>query len=110
MIAALLVLAGGWQTTHATYYGAYYDSGPGRNNTTRDGTKYTSDGLFCATGLVPLGTVIEVRRGNVTLVLTVRDTQAKRFRHLIDIPTKTWDRFGAKRSIGKLEVQWRVKR
>lgn len=100
-------IEGGWHSTKATYYGEPYDSRPSRYRTA-DGTPYASDGLFCATRLVPLGTVIEVKRGKVVLRLTVRDTQAKRYGHLIDIPSKTWDRFGAKRSVGMLPVQWRV--
>lgn len=28
--------------------------------------------------------------------------------HLIDIPTGTWAKFGAKYSIGKLPVEWRL--
>lgn len=98
---------GPWRKTHATFYGPFYDSGPGRKNKTSDGTPYRSDGMFCATYLVPLGTVIEVKRGKVVLRLVVRDRPAKKNGHKIDIPTKTWDRFGAKRSIGKLPVEWR---
>jgi 3D (Asp-Asp-Asp) domain-containing protein len=99
---------GPWKKTVATFYGAFYDSGPGRNNKTSDRTPYRSDGLFCATYLVPLGTTIEVKRGTVTLRLVVRDRPAKVNGHKIDIPTKTWDRFGAKRSVGVLPVEWRV--
>jgi hypothetical protein len=99
----------GWRTTRATFYGPPYDSHPSRYRCA-DGTPYRPDGLFCATRLVPIGTVIEVRRGTRTLTLTVRDTQARRFGHLIDIPSKTWDTLGAKRSIGMLDVQWRVTR
>lgn len=98
---------GPWKKTHATFYGAYYDTGPGRFNRTSDKTPYRPDGMFCATYLVPLGTVIEVKRGKVVLRLVVRDRPAKKNGHKIDIPTKTWDRFGAKRSIGKLPVEWR---
>ena len=98
---------GPWRKTAATYYGSFYDSGPGRFNKTSDGTPYKPDGMFCATYLVPLGTVIEVKRGKVVLRLVVRDRPAKKNGHKIDIPTKTWDRFGAKRSIGKLPVEWR---
>lgn len=101
---------GPWKKTHATFYGAYYDTGPGRFNRTSDKTPYRPDGMFCATYLVPLGTTIEVKRGKVTLRLVVRDRPAKVNGHKIDIPTLTWDRFGAKRSIGKLPVEWRVVR
>jgi len=95
-----------WRKTKATFYGNPYDDG--KRRICADGqTVYTSNGTFCATRLVPLGTVIEVRRGKVTLRLKVTDTQAKRYGHLIDIPTKTWDRFGAKRSVGMLPVEWR---
>lgn len=97
---------GPWKKTHATFYGAYYDSHPSRYRTS-DKTPYRPDGMFCATYLVPLGTVIEVKRGKVVLRLVVRDRPAKVNGHKIDIPTKTWDRFGAKRSIGKLPVEWR---
>lgn len=97
----------GWRTTKATFYGDPYDDG--RRRICADGkTVYRSDGMFCATRLVPLGTIIEIRRGNVTLRLKVADTQAKRYGHLIDLPTKTWDRFGAKRSVGVLPVEWRI--
>lgn len=99
---------GPWKKTVATYYGAFYDTGPGRNNKTSDRTPYKSDGMFCATYLVPLGTVIEVKRGKVTLRLVVRDRPAKKNGHKIDIPTLTWDKLGAKRSIGVLPVEWRV--
>lgn len=101
---------GPWRKTHATFYGAYYDTGPGRFNRTSDLTPYRPDGMFCATYLVPLGTTIEVKRGKVILRLVVRDRPARVNGHKIDIPTKTWDRFGAKRSIGKLPVEWRVVR
>lgn len=96
-----------WRTTSATYYGSPYDDG--KRRLCADGkTVYTSDGLFCATRLVPLGSIIEVRRGKVTLRLKVADTQAKRFGHLIDLPTKTWAKLGAKYSTGKVRVEWRV--
>lgn len=104
-----------WRKTVATFYGTgdqkprrgqtNYDDGKLRR--TSDGTPYKSDGMFCATYLVPLGTTIEVKRGKVVLRLVVRDRPAKVNGHKIDIPTKTWDRFGAKRSIGKLPVEWR---
>jgi hypothetical protein len=97
-----------WRKTVATYYGNPYDANPSRYRTS-DGTPYRSDGAFCATYLVPLGTQIEVRRGDVTLTLTVRDRPAKRNGRKLDIPTKTWDKLGAKRSIGVLPVEWRVK-
>lgn len=118
---------GPWAKTKATFYGNPYDAKPSRFRCA-DGTPYRSDGAFCATRLVPIGTVIEVRYTKyskwskvapgvdhrdfvtTTLRLVVRDTQAKRFGHLIDIPSKTWDKFGAKRSIGMLPVQWRVVR
>lgn len=114
MILAALILAtppqlNPWRKTVATFYGNPYDSHPSRYRTS-DGTPYKSDGLFCATYLVPLSTTIEVRRGKVTLRLVVRDRPARKNGHKIDIPTKTWDRFGAKRSIGKLPVEWRVVR
>ncbi len=96
-----------WRKTKATFYGEPYDSRPSRYRTA-DGTPYRSDGSFCATRLVPLGTRIEVRYKGQTLHLTVRDTQAKRFGHLIDLPSRTWDRLGAKRSAGVLPVEWRV--
>mgnify|MGYP000873048667 CR=1 FL=1 len=108
----------GWRKTVATFYGTgnqkpkrgqiNYDDGKLRR--TSDGTPYKSDGMFCATYLVPLGTVIEVKRGKVTLRLVVRDRPARKNGHKIDIPTKTWDKFGAKRSIGVLPVEWRVVR
>jgi len=114
VIFAALILAlphvetfGPWRKTHATFYGAYYDTGPGRFNRTSDKTPYQPDGMFCATYLVPLGTTIEVKRGKVVLRLVVRDRPAKKNGHKIDIPTKTWDRFGAKRSIGSLPIEWR---
>ena len=96
-----------WKKTKATFYGMPYDDGKKRICADNQ-TVYTSNGSFCATRLVPLGTVIEVRRGKVTLRLKVADTQAKRYGHLIDLPSKTWDRFGAKRSVGMLPVEWRV--
>lgn len=96
-----------WKKTKATFYGAPY-SDPKRTFHCADGTRYTVDGMFCATRLVPLGTMIEVKRGKVVLRLRVRDTQAKRFGHLIDLPDKTWDLFKAKRSVGMLPVEWRV--
>ena len=96
-----------WRKTKATFYGVPYDDG--RKRMCADGrTVYTTNGMFCATRLVPLGSIIEVRRGKVTLRLKVADTQAKRFGHLIDIPTGTWAKFGAKYSIGKLPVEWRL--
>lgn len=96
-----------WRKTKATFYGMPYDDG--KKRLCADGvTVYKSDGNFCATRLVPLGSIIEVRRGKVTLRLKVADTQAKRFGHLIDIPTGTWAKFGAKYSIGVLPVEWRV--
>lgn len=101
---------GPWKKTYATFYGAYYDTGPGRFNRTSDKTPYRPDGMFCATYLVPLGTTIEIKRGKVVLRLVVRDRPARVNGHKIDIPTLTWDRFGAKRSIGKLPVEWRVVR
>lgn len=95
-----------WKPTKATFYGMPYDDG--KRRLCADGkTVYTSGGMFCATRLLPLGSIIEVRRGNVTLRLRVADTQAKRYGHLIDLPSKTWDRFGAKRSAGVLAVEWR---
>lgn len=99
-----------WKTTSATFYGTSgrinYDDG--KRRLCADGkTVYTSDGLFCATRLVPLGSIIEVRRGKVTLRLKVADTQAKRYGHLIDLPTKTWAKLGAKYSTGKVRVEWR---
>lgn len=95
-----------WKKTRATFYGNPYDAKPSKFRT-RNGTPYKSDGLFCATRLVPIGSKIEVKRGSVILSLVVADTQAKRYGHLIDIPSKTWDRFGAKRSVGMLPVEWR---
>ena len=106
-----------WRKTKATFYGTgsqspkrggiNYDDG--KKRMCADGrTIYTTNGMFCATRLVPLGSIIEVRRGKVTLRLKVADTQAKRFGHLIDIPTGTWAKFGAKYSIGKLPVEWRL--
>lgn len=106
VLSPLTPVSNPWRKTKATFYGNPYDAHPSRYRTA-DGTPYRSDGPFCATRLVPLGTVIEVRRGKVTLTLTVRDTQAKRFGHLIDIPSKTWDDLGAKRSVGMLPVEWR---
>lgn len=95
-----------WKTTNATFYGQPYDDG--KRRLCADGkTVYRSDGLFCATRLVPLGSVIEVKRNGVTLRLLVADTQAKRFGHLIDLPTLTWRRFGDNPKIGKLAVSWR---
>lgn len=98
---------GVWRKTRCTYYGVPYDDG--RKRLCADGkTVYTSDGMFCATRLVPLGSVIEVRRGKTVLRLKVCDTQAKRFGHLIDLPTKTWAKLGAKYSTGVVPVEWRL--
>lgn len=109
LLATLALAPGQWHSTKATFYGNPYDAKPSRFRCA-DGTPYRSDGAFCATRLVPIGTVIEVKRGSKVLRLVVRDTQAKRFGYLIDIPSKTWDKLGAKRSIGMLPVQWRVVR
>lgn len=105
-------LPGPWHKTKATFYGDPYDDG--RLRLCADNkTVYTSDGAFCAawTGgsgdVLPFGAVIEVRRGNRTMRLTVTDRQRSKANRRLDLPTKTWDRFGAKRSIGALEVEWR---
>lgn len=106
-IVSPATLPSDWRKTRATFYGAPYDDG--KRRICADGkTVYASDGMFCATRLVKLGTIIEVRRGKVVLTLKVCDTQATRYGHLIDLPTLTWDKFGAKRSIGMLPVEWRV--
>lgn len=107
LLALVIIPPAPWHSTKATFYGNPYDSHPSRYRCA-DGTPYKSDGAFCATRLVPLGTVIDVKRGATVLRLVVRDTQTKRYGHLIDVPSKTWDKFGAKRSIGMLPVQWRV--
>lgn len=97
-----------WHRTSATFYGDPYDDG--KRRVCADGkTVYTSKGRFCATRLVPLGSTIEVKRGDVTLTLLVADTQAKRYGHLIDLPTQTWDELGMPRRAGKVPVQWRKK-
>lgn len=108
LLLSVIALSSQWNKTIATFYGDPYDARPSRYKTS-DGTPYSSDGMFCATYLAPLGATIQVRRGKVTLDLVVRDRPARKNGHKIDIPSKTWDRFGAKRSTGILPVQWRVK-
>lgn len=96
-----------WQVTKASFYGSPYDDG--KRRVCADGkTLYSPTGAFCATRLVPLGTMIEVRRGETVLRLRVADTQAPKYGHLIDLPTKTWDKLGAPRKQGKVVVEWRV--
>ncbi len=110
-----------WHKTNATFYGTgdqkpmpgqiNYDDGKKRK--TANGAVYKSDGLTCAawTGgsgeRIPLGTKIEVRRGNVSLILTVTDRQRSRTNRYLDLPTKTWAKLGAKYSDGKVAVEWR---
>lgn len=96
-----------WKTTKATYYGKPYDDG--RRRLCADGkTVYTTNGRFCATGLAPLGSTIELKRNGKVLRLKVADRQAPKFRHLIDLPTGTWAYFGDSYSKGKITVQWRI--
>ena len=113
----------GWKKTKATFYGTgdqkprpgqiNYDDG--KRRLCADGkTVYTSDGMFCAAWtagsgrVLKLGTVIEVRRKNVTLTLTVTDRQKHKTNRYIDLPTKTWLRFGAKPSAGLVDLEWRL--
>lgn len=105
-------LPGPWHKTKASFYGDPYDDG--RRRVCADGkTVYKSDGAFCAawTGngrkVLPLGAVIEVRRGKVTMTLTVTDRQRYARNRWLDLPTRRWDRLGAKRSAGVVAVEWR---
>lgn len=82
---------------------SYYDSG----YKTADGTRFHNSGKWAATYLAPLGAKIEVKYGNVTQILTVRDRTAKRFGHRLDLPRRTWERFGASTSRGLLRGSWR---
>lgn len=105
-LCAIVLSAGQWQTTKATFYGDPYDDG--KRRVCFDGrTVYTTNGMFCATGLAPIGSMIEVRRGSRALRLLVADKQAPRFRHMIDIPTGTWAKLGAPHKAGKIAVEWR---
>jgi hypothetical protein len=95
-----------WHTAKATFYGHPYDDG--RKRVCADGkTVYSTYGRFCATGLAPLGSTIELKRNGKTLRLKVADTQAPRYRHQIDLPTGTWKYFGDPPSSGKIKVEWR---
>jgi len=109
-----------WHKTKATFYGTggvkvkgKVDYDDGKTRLCADGSVYKSDGLTCAawTGgsgeVLPLGAVIEVKRGKIALILKVTDRQQSKKNRYIDLPTFTWDSFGAKRSIGTLDVEWR---
>lgn len=96
-----------WNTTYATFYGNPYDDG--RKRVCADGrTVYTTYGMFCATGLAPMGSVLEIYRNGQVIRVKVADKQAPRYRHLIDLPTGTWRVFGDPPSVGKIKVRWRV--
>lgn len=109
-----------WHKTKATLYGTggvkvkgKVDYDDGKTRLCADGSVYKSDGMTCAawTGgsseVLPLGAVIEVRRGKIALILKVTDRQRSKKNRYIDLPTFTWDSFGANRSIGTLDVEWR---
>lgn len=89
------------------FSGASYDRG---RFTCRDGSRYTRNGAFVATRLVPLGTRLVLRYKGKEMELVVRDTPAKRFGKRLDLPDGTWERItGAKRPVGLVRIEWRVK-
>lgn len=106
MIALLLasaMYADTWKPVKISFYS-------GGNPRTSDGTPMRNDGMWCATYLAKKGTVLEVRVGDKTLTLPVRDRTAKRFGHRIDVPRETWRKFGQPLSRGLLRGEWRVKK
>lgn len=95
-----------WKSTKATYYGMPYDDG--RDRKMANGEIYKSNGMTCATGLAPLGSKIEIKSNNISIIVKVTDLQAPKYRHLIDLPTETWKLFKKEQKIGKLAVEWRL--
>lgn len=95
MTLALLLAAQTWKPVTISFYSM--------GKVTADGTKMKQDGSWVATWRYPLGTKVEVKVGDVTLRLVVRDRTAKRFGNRFDIPKGTWLRFGQPASRGLLK-------
>ena len=82
---------------------SFYDSG----YRTADGTRMNINGRWIATRLVPLGSKLEVRVGNKTITLPVKDKTSKRFGGRLDLPKGCWLEFNQPESRGLLKGYWR---
>lgn len=95
MLVALALTTTLWKPVTISYYSG--------GKQTADGTKMNNSGMWIATRRYKLGTICEVKVGEVTLRLVVRDKPAKRYGDRFDLPINTWKKFGRPTSNGLLK-------